>query len=62
VSRVGKGDFLESEAKGGLFILGGEYVEQEEGCVGTLLSEPTGDGDVFELFVTYFPVVVHLFE
>jgi len=27
VGRVGEGDFLESEAKGGLFILGGEYVE-----------------------------------
>jgi len=27
VSRVGEGDFLEFEAKGGLFILSGEYVE-----------------------------------
>jgi len=27
VSRVGEGDFLESEAKGGLFILSGEYME-----------------------------------
>jgi len=62
VSRIGEGDFLESEAKGGLFILGGEYVKQEEGCVSTLLPEPTGDSDIFELFVMCFPVVVHFLE
>ena len=27
VSRIGEGDFLKLEANGGLFILGGEYVE-----------------------------------
>ena len=62
VSGIGKEGFLKFEAKGGLFILGGEYVEQEEGCVSTLLLEPIGDSDVFELFVTCFPIVVHFLE
>ena len=59
VSGIGKGGLLEFEAKGGLFILGGEYMEQEEGGVGILFPEPTSDGGVFELFVVCFPVVIH---
>jgi len=62
VSGIGEGGLLKFEAKGGLFILGGEYVKQEKGCVGTLLPEPTGDSDVFELFVMCFPVVIHLLK
>jgi len=62
VSGIGEGNLLEFEAKGGLFILSGEYVEKEEGCVGVLFPEPIGNGGVSELLVTFFPVVVHFLE
>jgi len=58
VGRIGEGNFLEFEAEGGLFILGGEYVEQEEGCVSIPLLEPVGNDDISELLVTQFPFVM----
>jgi len=62
VGRIGEGNLLEFEAKGGLFILGGEYVGKEEGCIGVLFPEPIGDDEVSELLVTFFPVVVHFLK
>jgi len=49
MSGVGESYFLKLEVKGCLFILGGEYVEKEEGCVGVLLLEPVGDCSMTEL-------------
>ena len=49
MSRIGESYFLKFEVKGCLFILGGEYVEKEEGCVRVLLPEPVGDCGMTEL-------------
>jgi len=62
VNGIGEGNLLEFEAKGGLFILGGKYMKKEESCVGVLFPEPIGNGEVFELLVMFFPVVIHFLE
>ena len=51
MSGIGEGYFLEFEVKGCLFILSGEYVEKEEGCVRILLLEPIGDCSMTELLI-----------
>ena len=51
MSRIGESYLLKLEAEGCLFILSGEYVEKEEGCVGVLLLEPVGDCSMTELSI-----------
>jgi len=49
VSGIRESYFLKFGVEGCLFILGGEYVKEEEGCVGVLLPEPIGDCGMTEL-------------